>query len=293
MRGRGLLVMLGIAILIFSVVFAPLPVRSADAQGPGLLKSVYALKYGEFTTFPNYGVYWMGDPRFSSNQPPIVVYMYFWLIQTGDHNILVDTGTGPDWATRYAPWVSPEVLLSKMGLKASDIDTIIVSHPHFDHVDGLEYFKNAMVYIQREAYRFATEDGPESAFIRGSGFPRKKDAAMLLDLAWNGRLKFLDGDAEIFPGIKTIKVGGHHPGLQITVIQTGAKPIVLASDAVHQYVSLEKNIPMGFYQGNFKDVVKALETIRQLNGVVVSGHDRQVVERFKLVQEGVVRVYPY
>ena len=293
MKEKRLWVMLGIALLVFAVLFAPLPARCADTSGLGSLKSVHAFKYGEFTTFPNYGVYWMGDPRFSSNQPPIVVYMYFWLIQTGDHNILVDTGTGPDWATRYAPWVSPEVLLSKVGLKASDIDTIIVSHPHFDHVDGLEYFKNATVYIQREAYRFLTEEAPEFAFIRGSNFPRKKDALTLFDLAWNGRLKFLDGDAEIFPGIKTIKVGGHHPGLQITVVQTGAKAVVLASDAVHQYVSLEKNIPMGFYQGNFKDVVKALETIRQINGVVVSGHDKQVLDRFKRVQEGVVQIYPY
>jgi glyoxylase-like metal-dependent hydrolase (beta-lactamase superfamily II) len=292
MKGRGLLVTWGTALLILSVLFVPLAARFADAQGPGSIKSVYAFKYGE-VNFPNYGVYWMGEPRFSSNQPPTKVFMYFWLIQAGDHNILVDTGTSADFATRYSNYVSPEVLLEKVGLKSSDIDTIIVSHPHFDHVDGLGFFKNATVYIQRAAYGFVTEEAPEFAFIRGSMFPRKKDAAMLLDLLWDGRLKLLDGDTEIFPGIKTIRVDGHHPGLQITVVQTEAKPVVLASDAVHQYVNLEKNIPMGLYQGNLKDVVKSLETIRQLNGVVVSGHDKQVVERFKLVQEGVAKVYPY
>jgi glyoxylase-like metal-dependent hydrolase (beta-lactamase superfamily II) len=135
--------------------------------------------------------------------------MYFWLIQTGDHNILVDTGTGKDFATRYPGYVSPVDLLSKVGLKPSDIDIIIVSHPHFDHIDGLELFKdtNPIVYIQRDSYRFMVEEGPESSIIRKDGlFPRKKDAAALLDLAWEGKLKILDGDTEILPGMKTTKV---------------------------------------------------------------------------------------
>ena len=170
-------------------------------------------------------------------------------------------------------------MLSKVGLKPSDIDIIIVSHPHFDHIDGMEFYKstNAIVYIQRDSYRFMVEEGPESSIIRKDGlFPRKKDAALLVDLAWDGRLKILDGDSEIVPGIKTIKVGGHFPGLQITVVQTGAKPVILASDSVHQYDNLEKNIGMGIFQGNFKDMTKAYDTIRQLNGVVVAGHDKQV-----------------
>jgi len=222
--------------------------------------------------------------------------MYFWLIQTGNHNILVDTGTGKDFATRYAGYVSPVDLLSKVGLKPSDIDIIIVSHPHFDHIDGMEFYKstNAIVYIQRDSYRFMVEEGPESSIIRKDGlFPRKKDAALLVDLAWDGRLKILDGDSEIVPGIKTIKVGGHFPGLQITLVQTGAKPVILASDSVHQYDNLEKNIGMGIFQGNFKDMTKAYDTIRQLNGVVVAGHDKQVVERFKQIQEAVSQIYPY
>jgi glyoxylase-like metal-dependent hydrolase (beta-lactamase superfamily II) len=268
---------------------------SANAQAPGSLKSVYAVKYAE-GAFPEYGVFWMSNPKFSIDQPRRAINMYFWLIQTGDHNILVDTGTGKDFSTRYPKYVSPVDLLSKVGLKPSDIDIIIVSHPHFDHIDGLELFKdtNPIVYIQRDSYRFMVEEGPESSIIRKDGlFPRKKDAAALLDLAWEGKLKILDGDTEIVPGINTIKVGGHFPGLQITVVPTGAKPVILASDSVHQYDNLEKNIGMGLFQGSFKDMTKAYDTIRQLNGVVVAGHDKQVLERFKPVQEGIVQIYPY
>jgi glyoxylase-like metal-dependent hydrolase (beta-lactamase superfamily II) len=295
MKEKRLLVMWGIALLAFAVLLAPLPARCADTSGPGSLKSVYAFKYGE-TTFPNYGIFWLSEPRFSIDQPKKPINMYFWLIQTGNHNILVDTGTGNDFATRYSQFISPLVLLSKVGVNPADIDMIIVTHPHFDHIDGIEFYKStkATVYIQRDSYRFMVEEGPESSIIRKDGlFPRKKDAAALLDLAWEGRLKILDGDSEIVPGIKTIKVGGHFPGLQIPVVQTGAKPVILASDSVHQYDNLEKNIGMGIFQGNFKDMTKAYDTIRQLNGVVVAGHDKLVVERFKQIQDGVVQIYPY
>ena len=295
MKEERLLAMWGVVVLIFVMLLAPLTAISADTSGPGSLKSVYAFKYAE-TTFPNYGIFWLSEPRFSIDQPKKAINMYFWLIQTGNHNILVDTGTGKDIATRYAGYISPVDLLSKVGLKASDIDIVILSHPHFDHIDGMEFYKstNAIVYIQRDSYRFMVEEGPESSIIRKDGlFPRKKDAALLVDLAWDGRLKILDGDSEIVPGIKTIKVGGHFPGLQLTVVQTGAKPVILASDSVHQYDNLEKNIGMGIFQGNFKDMTKAYDTIRQLNGVVVAGHDKQVVERFKQIQEAVSQIYPY
>lgn len=295
MKGKRLFVTWGIALLVFAVSLVPLSARSADTSGPGSLKSVYAFKYGE-TAVPNYGIFWLSEPRFSIDQPKKPINMYFWLIQTGNHNILVDTGTGNDFATRYTQFISPVVLLSKVGLSPSDIDIIIVSHPHFDHIDGIEFYKStkAMVYIQRDSYRFMVEEGPESSVIRKDGlFPRKKDAAALLDLAWEGRLRILDGDSEIVPGIKTIKVGGHFPGLQITVVQTGGKPVILASDSVHQYDNLEKNKGLGIFQGNFKDMTKAYDTIRELNGVVVAGHDKLVVERFKQIQEGVIQIYPH
>ncbi len=295
MKVSGLFAARFILSSVLALLLLPLASISAETKNPASLKSVYALKYGE-GAIPNYAAFWLSNPKFSTDQPKRPINMYFWLIQTANRNILVDTGTGNDFATRYPNYISPLELLNKVGLKPSDIDTIIISHPHFDHVDALEFYRNtnATVYIQRDSYRFMVEEATESAVIRNDGlFPRKKDATMLLDLAWEGRLKILDGDTDLYPGIRLVKVGGHFPGLQITVVQTGAKPVVLASDAVHQYDNLEKNIALGIYQGDFGDVAKAFETIRKIDGVVVAGHDKQVVERFKQVQEGIIQVFPY
>jgi len=183
-------------------------------------------------------------------------------------------------------------MLRKVGLEPSDIDAVIITHTHSDHVDALDWYKNAKVYVQRECYRFTVEEGAEYAFFRRTGYPTRKDSLALFNLLWDNRLKLLDGDAELFPGLKVIRVDGHYPGLQLVVVRTKDKPIILASDAVHFYANLENDHPMGLYFGALRDLVKAFETIRQLNGIVVPGHDPEVMTHFKQIDKEVVRIHP-
>lgn len=272
---------------------AALLLSGANARAAGDGPEVYIIKYAEFDKFPNYLAYWMGEPQYTS-QPPLNYYMMYWLIKTRERNILVDVGSGKDFATRYQKYQTPDTLLAKVGLKPSDIDTIILTHPHFDHFDGIEFFKDAKVYTQRACYRYVVEDCAELKFFRNFMYPRKKDFYAMVDLMWEGRLKLLDGDKELFPGIRVIRVDGHYPGLQMVVVKTEGKPIVIASDAIHLYDNLEKDKPMGLFQGEVKDVVKAFETIRELNGIVLPGHDNKVGERFKdkAIDEAVYKIYP-
>ena len=57
---------------------------------------------------------------------------------------------------------------------------------------------------------------------------------------------------------------------------------------------MEKDKPMGLFQGQVKDVVKAFETIRELDGIVLPGHDNKVGERFKdkMIDEAIFKIYP-
>jgi len=277
------------AVLLFAALFLfGGPVRAAGDE-----PEVYVIKYAEFDRFPNYLTYWMGEPPYT-NQPPLHYYMMYWLIKTNDRNILVDAGSGKDFATRYQNYQTPDVLLGKVGLKPSDIDTVILTHPHFDHLDGIGFFQNATVHLQRIAYRYLVEESAELKFFRNSMYPRKNDFYALVDLMWAGRLKLLDGNKELFPGIRVIRVDGHYPGLQIVVVETEGRPVVIASDAVHVYDNLEKDKPMGLFQGEVIDVVKGFETIRELNGIVLPGHDNKVGERFKdkMIDEAVFKIYP-
>jgi glyoxylase-like metal-dependent hydrolase (beta-lactamase superfamily II) len=256
--------------------------------------AIYALKYGVVEFLPNYAVYWMGDPHYASNLSNPTMFQYFWLIKTATRNILVDVGVGRELAAerKMADYKAPDDLLKRLKLTASDIDTVILTHAHWDHLDAMDYFSKAVLYVQRACYRFTVEEGAEYAFFRRWGYPTRKDSFTLLSLVWDGRLKMIDGDSELFPGIRVIKVDGHFPGLQIVVTETAKGRIIMASDAMHFYDNLERDFPMGLYFGNLRDIVKGYETIRRLNGTIVPGHDPLVFERFKLIDPDIAQIYP-
>lgn len=289
MRRCNRLVAVCFVVAVVATVMLPGVLRAAEKQSGSV--TVYALKYGETKTLPNYAALWMSTRYMPEFETP-TTFMYYWLIKTEKQNILIDVGVGPEVGKRLTNYVAPEAMLAKVGLKPADIDTIIITHGHWDHLEAMDAYKNAKVYIQRAAYRFTVEEGAEYAFFRRFGYPTRKDSFTLLTLLWDNRLKLLDGDAELLPGVNVVKVDGHFPGLQLVVVGTRGKPIILANDSMHFYANLEKDHPMGLYFGNLRDIVKAFETIRALNGIPIPGHDPKVLEQFKKIDAEVVQIYP-
>lgn len=289
MRGCKRLVGVSFVLMLVAMTLLPAVLKAAEKQPEAV--SVYALKYGETKTLPNYAALWMSTRYMPEFETPLT-FMYYWLIKTPNQNILVDVGAGTEVGKKLTNYVPPDVMLSKVGLKPSDINSIIITHGHWDHLEAMDSFKDAKVYIQRAAYRFTVEEGAEYAFFRRFGYPTRKDSFTLLTLLWDNRLKLLDGNAELFPGIKVIQVDGHYPGLQLVVVETKEKPIILANDSMHFYANLEKDHAMGLYFGNLRDVVKGFETIRKLNGIPIPGHDPKVMEQFKRIDAAVVQISP-
>jgi glyoxylase-like metal-dependent hydrolase (beta-lactamase superfamily II) len=289
MKGCSRVVGVCLVLTVVAMMMLSGVLQAAEKQSGSV--TVYALKYGETKTLPNYAALWMSTRYMPEFETPNT-FMYYWLIKTEKQNILVDVGVGPEVGKRMTNYVAPEAMLAKVGLKPADIDAIIITHGHWDHLEAMDFYKNAKVYIQRAAYRFTVEEGAEYAFFRRFGYPTRKDSFTLLTLLWDNRLKLLDGNADLFPGIKVIQVDGHFPGLQLVVVETKGKPIIMANDSMHFYANLEKDHPMGLYFGNLRDIVKAFETIRALNGIPIPGHDPKVLEQFKKIDAEVVQIYP-
>ncbi len=96
-------------------------------------------------------------------------------------------------------YVRPDSAIAKLIIKAEDITDIILSHPHWDHIDGLSLFPKAHTWIQKEDYNYFVGAAWQNGGNNG-GF-NKGDIRMLVDLNLAGRLTLVDGDQEIFPGI--------------------------------------------------------------------------------------------
>lgn len=248
---------------------------------------VYALKYAERSDIAgcNFFIH-------EKSHDLITLHYYVWLILGGPHPVLVDTGYLESDAKQRGirTWVSPAAMVERAGFKAAQIPLAIVTHLHYDHWAGHSLFPGAEFVVQREEAAFWT--GPHARFAAFRDAANVGTITDFVALGFAGRVRIVDGDQEIMPGLRVHRVGGHTAGLQIVSVETARGRVVIASDAAHFYRNLERRQPVTFIT-NLPDMYTAFETIETLagsEGLVVTGHDPQVAERFKPVEPGIIRI---
>jgi N-acyl homoserine lactone hydrolase len=154
------------------------------------------------------------------------------LVESPEHTVLVDCGINfaSETKRRMADGFglencqSPDAVLASVGLSTEDIDTIIPTHAHWDHMGSIEMFPNATVYLQRrelEGWRRLLE-GPDS-FAALTSAMDPDDIAAIDQVDREGRLVLLDGDVEdLLPGIHIwVEIDGHTHASQMVLIESG------------------------------------------------------------------------
>ena len=107
-----------------------------------------------------------------------------------------------------------------------------------------------------------------------------EDVLELVRHNFAGRVRFVDGAAEIVPGVTVHHVGGHAAGLQVVALQTARGRVVLASDAAHYYANIEEDRPFAVVS-DLPQMYDAFETVRALADSpdhVIPGHDPLVLD---------------
>jgi N-acyl homoserine lactone hydrolase len=136
-----------------------------------------------------------------------------WYVDADGTDVLIDTGASKDVIDKYWAGGSEHIqtfeeALAKIGKKPDDIDYIIATHLHFDHIANAGKCKNAKVIVQEDELKFAY-----SPHILFAGIYPKE---LYVDLKFN----VVNGEKEIVPGIRVIPVPGHTPGTQAVAIDT-------------------------------------------------------------------------
>jgi glyoxylase-like metal-dependent hydrolase (beta-lactamase superfamily II) len=247
---------------------------------------VYALKYAERDTTTCQFFY-----RESSHDP-LTLHYFVWLILGGPQPILVDTGFPQDEATKRGMrnYVTPAAMVERAGVRPADVPIALITHLHYDHWAGHGFFPAAEFWIQRDEVAFWT--GP---FGRTPAFRQSANVdslANLVTLNYGNRVRILDGDGDVAPGVRVHRVGGHTAGLQIVTVQTARGTVVLTSDASHFYRNVETRQPVQIMT-SLPEMLTAFETIDALAGaerLIVAGHDPQVSDRFKTVEPGIIKI---
>ena len=184
----------------------------------------------------------------SSNQnfiePGSVIDDICLLIETGKHIILIDTGNGVGGQPSAGKLVQN---LKTIGITCEDIDIVVISHAHGDHVGGITniesslVFSNARYIISREEWEFWTSD-PELKQIKVEEDIRQMFCKTVQDhlIPIKSRLDLIDNETNIVPGIKCIKAPGHTPGSIAVHISSNAKQLLFTGDVFHHPLQLAK-----------------------------------------------------
>ena len=180
---------------------------------------------------------------------PILVF----LIEGNGRKILVDTGGGDPSAesmniSNHGPGIerkpneSPDEALRAIGIQPDEIDTVIMSHLHWDHCYNNHLFPQANFYIQKDELLNAVCPLPKfkvtyETFYTGVVPPWARQGT---------KWKIVEGDYQLCEGIQLLHMPGHSLGLQAVLVDTEKGHYLLPSDAVPLYDCI-KDLSKGVY----------------------------------------------
>ncbi len=187
----------------------------------------------------------------SSFQPPSPVGLQIntILVNTGDKLVLIDAGCGVDKFQKTTGGLIGN--LAAAGYAPGDIDMILFTHLHFDHLWGISDHENASLLFPSAEF-VACE--AEVAFWSAPEWANKVSPALKplvtqanLKLA-SPRLRLIKAAAEVVPGVTTFDTAGHTPGHISVHISSGSEEMLLTGDVVvNSAVSfLHPEWPFGF-----------------------------------------------
>lgn len=194
-----------------------------------------------------------------------------WILRSGNDVALVDTG--PPLAEAHRRGITRvrdlEAVLAEAGLDPRAVTTIYLTHLHWDHAANAEKFPNATYYAQRaEIDFFRSRQRAHPSMDRF--FSHHEYLGGLID---QGRIRPLEGDTQVAPGLSTLRVGGHTPGSQMLTVETAQGLAVITGDAIPLHRNYRDNIPSGIVVDVF-EAIAALERVRTLEpAFIYTGHD--------------------
>lgn len=211
-----------------------------------------------------------------SSKHQIILPVFAYLIEHPKGLVLVDTGWHTDvrkdqikYLGRFHYWINKAILpegqaineqLAQLGMKPSDIDYVILSHLHSDHVSGLKLVREAKnIMVSEQEWQAAQKDKLRYVHHMWEGLPIKTFSMKPSSYGpQHQSFDLFNDDSIVFTHIP-----GHCPGLVSTIIQRNDKFVLLTSDGAYAKKSWEQMLPPGV-SVNEEQTMEALQWIKEM-----------------------------
>jgi glyoxylase-like metal-dependent hydrolase (beta-lactamase superfamily II) len=164
------------------------------------------------------------------------------VLRTGDRLVLIDTGNGDMGAPTSGTWMAN---FQAAGFDPARVSTIIISHFHGDHINGLRrrdgtaVFPNAEISVPAAEWAFWMDDAnmnqaPEGLKPTFQG-ARRVFGPMIKDVTQ------YESGKTIVPGVTTVAAPGHTPGHTVFMIESGNSRVMMMSDTTNHPALFVRN----------------------------------------------------
>ena len=221
---------------------------------------------------------------------PMDISYFMWAIQNRDRTVVVDMGFSEEKARLHGRERRrcPGDGLREIGIDPAAVEDLIVTHLHWDHAGNPDLFPATKFHLQQTEMAFWT--GPYARHPIFNEPVEPDDIVAFVRMNFAGRVNFVSGARELFPGISVHFVGGHTAGLQVVAVETAAGTVVIASDAIKMYRHLSEAAldPLHHDIAGMLDGYELCRDLASSEDLILPGHDPDVLTRFESVADGIV-----
>lgn len=256
--------------------------------------TVRPINTGYVTTIPKEYLYHHSVVKYVKGIPDhrIEMPVFTFLVEGGDKLLLVDTGMA--WTERANEYHHPgsrqpegmaiHEQLEKIGMSASDVDIVVLTHMHWDHVFYLDKFTNAEFFVHEKELAFALD--PIPLYYKSYEHP-----ALGITRPFEGiSFTTVKGETELMPGVRVFETPGHSPGHMSVEVDTKDGRYLCAGDSVFVPDNLEP-VPEIHYDicppGRFCNIIETWNSIELQKtrakdaSFILCCHDEGLEERIK------------
>ena len=220
------------------------------------------------------------------------------VIRSPEHTVLLNTGLpadlhpladsweaylgGPQGRPVRQPGQDIDSHMGRLSIGPGEIDAVILTPLQAYTLGAVRQFPRARICISRKGWAAFHAPGVKTSHESRASTISDETLIYLSTEAWD-RVHLMADEEEILPGIRSTRVGGHHPESSIIWVET-ERGAVAITDTAFSYENIEKNIPLGIAE-NLEEISHAYEILRSSGAVVLPAYDPV---RLRAFQDGAI-----